>query len=325
MKNLLVGTSHMKKNFLLVLISLFFSFSAHAVHLDRSGKKTYHYYCTSADEKHYPLLKNLIASIHKIDYKNLDEIAVFNLGLNSFQLNELKNIKKVKVYEVEKTHPDILTYFHTGAGKQVRGWYAWKPVAMKQGLDMFPYFLYLDSGSLVLTSPDNLFKHIKQNGYFIISVGHNIVDRITTPVLEKIVYKLPQHQQDLVLNPNTINTAGGVQGLSREVFSSYIKPIYNLSSDLSVFMDDGSATLGFGAARHDQTLFSIYTNILGFKVHNGDGWSDLKVDGKNVPFHYVGNRPGVNEHTCIYSCRLETSLAQDILPYIHWKKKKKNK
>jgi len=57
-----------------------------------------HYYCTVADEKHFYMLLNLIGSLHKNDFDNLKEIAVFDLGFTDQQKQILKNIKKVEIY-----------------------------------------------------------------------------------------------------------------------------------------------------------------------------------------------------------------------------------
>lgn len=271
---------------------------------EKASAKIFHYYCTCADSVHFPLLINLIGSIHKVDFDALDQIAVFDLGFTIDQRKELERIEKVQVYDLEKKHPEILTYFQTSPVRSVRGWYAWKPVAMKQALDLFPYFMYLDAGSLVLNSTDNLFSHVHEQGYFFISVfPHNIVDRITKPVRDNLVAKLPVEQQKVILDKETYMVAGGVQGLSNKVRENYILPIYELASDLNFFADDGSASMGFGAARHDQTLFSIYAKLLNFKVHNGDGWSELTVNGEKIPFHYHWDKNKINDKTCVYSCR----------------------
>lgn len=279
-----------------------------------------HYYSTAADEKHYSLLRNLIASIHKVDFNYLEEIAVFDLGMTADQEQELGRMQKVAVYKIQMTHPDLLTYFTTNPwNKKVRGWYAWKPVVLKQALERFPYLLYLDAGTLVLSSPNDLFKHIQQNGYFLLSVNHNIVDRMTNPVREKLIPTLTLEQQRHVLDPDTWMVAGGIQGLSQAVFDSYILPIYSLTSDISFFADDGSARLGFGEARHDQNIFSIYARALNLKVNEGGGWSELNVDGKSIPFHYHWKRDCVNDKTCLFTCRFDGKLSEGIQDFIRWK------
>ncbi len=300
---------------LLTFFSLFHSLQAE--------EKTFHYYCTVADEVHYPLLLNLIGSIHKADFDHLDEIAVFDIGLTAEQRAKINQIEKTKVYDVEMIHPDLCTYFVTHpSGKRVRGWYAWKAVVMKQALDMYPYMLYIDAGSLVLSSPDNLFKHIQQNGYFLMHIApHNIADRITQSVLNKIIAPLPSDEQLRILSPNCYMVVSGVQGVSRDIYQSYLEPIYRCSFDLSNYMDDGSAKLGFGQGRHDQVLFSIYANLLNLKIEP-QSCAQLLVDGVYMPFHYQYDRPDVSQEICILSCRWDGTLSADKQNYIRWKTKK---
>lgn len=283
--------------------------------------KVFHYYCTVADARHFPQLINLIGSIHKHDFNALDEIAVFDIGLNQDQRNIIDNIEKTKLYAVEKTHKDIDKYFQTSPqGRTVRGWYAWKPVVFKQALDQFPYFIYLDAGSLVLSSPDNLFRHVQQQGYFIITLGnHPIEERITQAVIDQIVLKLPKEQAEFVLNKDTSMIDAGFQGLSRDVLAAYVMPMYQNSKNLDLFADDGSSKKGFGEGRHDQTLFSIYANLNKMNM-NPQGWSQLHFDGKSQPFHMHWDRNELNDFTSIYRSRGDYQYGGDKISYIHWKK-----
>ncbi|MCE5316939.1 MAG: hypothetical protein LLG04_06200 [Parachlamydia sp.] len=310
----------MKLSFIfLTAIILFYAELFSKEHCE-NDTEVFHYYSTVADEKHFLLVRNLIASIHQVDFDFLDEIVVFDIGLSHEQRKELGRMQKVSVYDIELTHPDLLTYFVTNPwNKQVRGWFAWKPVVLKQSLEMFPYLLYLDAGTLVLTSPCDLFKHIKQNGYFLLNVNHNIVDRLTNPLRDKLIPTLAPEQLHLVLHPDTWMVAGGIQGLSQAVYDDYIYPIYLLSYDLTLFADDGSAKLGFGEARHDQTIFSIFARVLNFRTNAGEGWSDLSVDGKMIPFHYHWNSDNVNNRTCLFTCRFNNNLTTGKLDFIRWK------
>jgi hypothetical protein len=289
------------KNFisLLAFFHLFFLGS-----LAGDEEKVFHYYCTVSDEAFFPLLLNLVGSIHKEDFEMTDQIAIFDIGMSAEQLRYLDTIEKVKVYPIERRHPQICTYFKSQPwGRMTRGWYVWKPVAIKQALEMFPYFLYIDSGTTVLSSTNNLFRHIKENGYFIINIApHNIEERITKNVIEKIVLKLPYEDQLRVLDPQTNMIDAGLQGISREVWENYVSPMYDLTTDLSVFEDDGSSRMGFGAARHDQTLFSIFACLNHFKTNN-QGWSFLNVGGRKIPFHMHWDSTCVHAKTCIFRSR----------------------
>jgi hypothetical protein len=302
--------------FLILLISVFCQkgFSS------EDSSKIFHYYCTVSDKEHFHLLLSLIGSIHQVDFDDLDEIAVFDIGLTQKQKEILRNIEKTKVYKTEEVDPDIFKLFKTTSyGRQVRGWFAWKPVIMKQALDMFPYYLYMDAGCLVLKSPGNLFKHIKQNGYFFIEIPpFSIEERITRPVIGKVISKFSKEKQKFFLSNDTYMIDAGFQGISRKIYNNYILPVYKMAFDLSLFADDGSARIGFGAGRHDQTLFSIFANAENFNF-NGNGWSNLKVDEKQVPFHIHWHRSYINEQTCIYRSRGDYNCFGDKTIFIHWR------
>jgi hypothetical protein len=228
------------------------------------------YVCTAADEKFYKYIKNFIASIHHHNFDDLGEIAIFDLGFTPEQREELSHIEKINVYDIERTNPDILTIFkvrppHAPEPHKVgRGWYSWKPVVLKQALDMFPYVLYLDSGVTVHRSLIPLFEHIWNEGCFLITCWHSIRWMATQYVIEKLDLKSPERA--FLLDENTHGISAGLQGVSRAVYNPYVLPMYELSKDIRCFIDDGTAPDGFGCARHDQTLFSIYVQYLALRV-----------------------------------------------------------
>ena len=284
-----------------------------------------HYYCTPSDEKHYHMLKNLIGSIHNVDFANLEEIAVFDLGLNNKQIIELKNMQKVNVYQVEKTNPDILKYFVTSPnGRKARGYFAWKPVVIKQALDMFPYVLYLDSGTTVLKPLNNLFEYIKNNEYFLLSCtaspNCNISNRITKTVLEQIISKLTPEMQTKILDEKTIEIDAGLQGLSRQMLNNYVLPMYNHSKNLDLFKDDGTAKFGYGAARHDQSLFSIHAHCLNLNIFP-EGWLNILLNNKLESLHIHWNREDINANTSIYRSRGDINFQGGKTKFIKFKNK----
>jgi hypothetical protein len=263
-----------------------------------------HYYCAPSDAKHYHLLKNLIGSIHKNDWKNTEEIMVFDLGMTKAQLSDLNKMKKVKVYNPEITHKNLLTPLLTHAnGRKVRGYFAWKPVMIKQALEKYPYVLYLDGGSTVLQPLDNLFKHISQNGYYLMTVGHHsIEERITKPVIDEVIRKFDATIQKKLMSPTTYMIDAGMQGLSRAIYTDYVIPNYNASYDLNLFKDDGSARIGYGEGRHDQTIFSIYAHALNLHI-NPQGWQYLSIDALPLKTHIHWHPKEININTIIYRSR----------------------
>jgi hypothetical protein len=277
---------------------------------DQRDAKNKHYYCIPADEKHMHMLKNLIGSIHKVDFDNVGEIAVFNLGLTAQQVRELNCMQKVHVYAVEITNPDLLTYFKTAPeGRKVRGYFAWKPVVMKQSLEMFPYVLYLDAGTTILKPMNDVFEYIQQHGYFLVSCSQtpncNIVNRITKKVLDSVVCRMQPAMQDFLLAEDTM-------------VYDYLGPVYVASQDLSLFEDDGSAKFGYGAGRHDQILFSIYAHYNQLKIHP-EGWLTLPLRDRTVRTHMHWDSAYVNADTVIYRSRHDIHFQGGSTQFIRYK------
>jgi len=262
------------------------------------------YFCTAADEKHYPILINLIGSIHKHNFYDTIEIRVYDLGFNDIQRRELSNIKKVKVYEVEKTNPDILTDIETAIDRKVKGLFSWKPVIIKDALDKYPYVLYLDAGTTIFKPLNNLFKHIVQNGYLLIDCGHSIKWMTTEYVINKLGLNLDSNKW--ILGDSVFGVDGGFQGISRSIYDSYVLPMYEMSKDIKNFTDDKTCPDGWGTGRHDQTLFSILAkqNNFDILVHDREDIDcSLKVDDKHVSFHLTHAKDRVKKTTDIFRSR----------------------
>lgn len=238
------------------------------------------YFVIATDDQFLKMAVNLIATIYKYNYENTKAIAVFDIGLTNLQREFLNRLEKVTVYDVELTHPDLLKVFLIrNDGKTARGWYSWKPVVMKQALDLFPYAIYTDAG-ISLTGPsDKLFEHIKNCGYFFISSGHKI--RPMTP--RNIIRKFDLHNNSLLLDSEGISA--GFQGISPKIYKDYILPLYEMTKDITNFADEGTAPGGFegqtdtqpafGYSRHDQTLSSILVRKLNYHVFAWRGTENL--------------------------------------------------
>lgn len=144
------------------------------------------YFSTVSDDKHYPMLLNLIGCLHRLHFDDIAEISVYDLGLTEQQKQELLCIEKVALCEIEKTNPYIFDLIETGPNRIVRGLFSWKPVVIRQSLDKYPYVLYVDAGTTILRSITGLFKHITQNGYFLTDCGHSIRWMATKTVIDRL-------------------------------------------------------------------------------------------------------------------------------------------
>lgn len=264
------------------------------------------YICTAAGSSYYPHLLNMIGSLYRVNFNELKQLAIFDIGLTPEQRKTLQTIEKVEVYDVELTHPDLLKPIPVNhAGKKVPGLYAWKPVIMKQCLDMFPYVLYMDAGTTILKPLNDLFKHIIQHGYFLTDCGHDIRWMTTKYIIEKFNLNAPENIW--ILDKSTCGIAGSPQGLTHTVYNNYVMPMYELTKTFRSFVDDGTTPEGFGTGRHDQTLFSVIARLQKFNVHvqdNGDGrMINLMVDGKPTKIHITWNPARVCKDTVIFSSR----------------------
>lgn len=239
-------------------------------------------FVTIADKEHYGMLNKCLASIVETNRKHLSHIAVFDLGFTPGQRESLNILEFVHVYDIESVNPDMFKMFVVRSdGRKARGWYSWKPVVLKQALDMFPVILYMDASTIVKKSLKSFFAHIRQNGYLLIGGCHDGRAMTTQTIIEKFQLNLPKRAWVL----DEIGLEAGFQGLSREVYANYVHPVYELARDIRNFEDDGSAPLGFGYARHDQTLFNIYARLLKLDVKQRNRFV-LNLSGKTIPFRF---------------------------------------
>jgi len=269
-------------NYLLIIL---FGFSPALVSANSESNKFY--FATSADTEHYNWLCTQIQSIHQYDLDRLGAIAVFDLGLTPQERAHVESLSHVAVYDVEPVNPYLFTKFPTLSGGRYpkRGWFSWKPVAIKMALDLFPYVLYMDAGIKLNRSAAPLFAHIKEKGYFLIQ-SHWIYEMATQWVIKKFGLDTPEKQWIL----SEIGISAGLQGLSRKVYDSYVYPMYTLAKDIRNFEDDGTCPRGFGFGRHDQALFSIMAKDLGFEILGGASFK-LSNNARITLSDYISFKP----------------------------------
>jgi hypothetical protein len=130
-------------------------------------------------------------------------------------------------------------------------------------LQQFPYVLYIDSGVEVKCALDGFFVALLKRGHYLFDCGNEIEPMVTQHV--KKLFDI-EHMNDKKFLKN-IGISAGIQGLTRSMLEPYVKPMYEFAKDIRNFQDDGTAPGGFGAARHDQALFSILAIQLKLKTH----------------------------------------------------------
>jgi len=286
------------------------------------------YFCTAADSHYFNALLNLIASIHKTNFDNLVEIAVFDLGLTHTQLELLSTMQKVSIHTVEQVHPDILKPFLTSNwGKVVPGWYAWKPVVVKQALQLFPYVLWIDAGFTILKPIDNLFDYISQEGYFLCTIGDCLpYEKPSFPLSWGMTRYVREqfnldHKNSWILEQPFV--CASIFGVSREKSNLFLEVFYKLASNLNNFKDDGTTPNGFGTGRHDQTLLGIIAYINNLTIYQQDYTQKqpiaLPLFGKNYDFYLTSDGKYVSDKTDIYHSRNNHMSYEDSLYSIKYK------
>jgi len=311
-----------KKSSLILAFFLFFGISNNSICNDPL------YFSTACSGSYYfYYLLNLIGTIHEICFDNLGEIAVFDLGMTDQQKKYLNKIKKISVYDIEKTNSGITKKFVAHPdGKIATGWFSWKFVILKQSLELFPYFLYLDAGTTLLKPIDHLFAYIKKKGYFLATIGnesdngkyrHPVGWGMTEFVKKKFGIETPE--KEWILDQEIV--MGGIMGFSKKTLRSIVYPLYYLSFDLRNFADDGTTKDGFGTGRHDQVLLSIMAYSKGWKVFKQDYTQAHPMVLKKTlsPLYITWNGDFVCEKTHIYSSRYNLKHFKENTAYIQFK------
>jgi len=120
-------------------------------------------FLTGADENFYSPLLNLLRSLNK--YHPESEIKVYDLGLNSTQVNNIKKtFNNVKVFDFEfSKYPDFLMN-RDEYGKL--GSYAWKSSIIEENKNLESLILWMDSAN-ILNSNLNLLKiYLLEFGFY---------------------------------------------------------------------------------------------------------------------------------------------------------------
>jgi hypothetical protein len=294
-------------NFLKIFFSVFILYS---VQLNSTDQAKTFYICTAANSAYYSRLINLIGSLHATNFENLNTIAVFNLGLSQREKDQLNSIRRVKVFEINAPNPDQLKFFYSHKEKRtVLGWYTWKPTIIKQSLDMFPYVLWIDAGTTILRPLDDLFTHLKNEGYFLCTIGDELLNgkyarsvRWGATQYAINAFDLTPAEKDRILDQESI--MGGVIGASKNHWSydKFFMPLYEMAKDMRNFQDDGTAQ-EYG--RHDQTIMSFLAYSQNLTVFKQDRKQIIPICLSDTPHELfiTWDAKFVDSRTDIFSSR----------------------
>lgn len=115
---------------------------------------------TAANAKYYNSVLTLIASIHKHSFDLIDQIFVFDLGLDTSERKRIEKASKVSVV-------DYPSHVNTNPKD-----YAFKCYSIYWGQDFGKNVFWLDAGAMALKSIENIFNIINEEGIFLVGDVH---------------------------------------------------------------------------------------------------------------------------------------------------------
>jgi hypothetical protein len=155
---------------------------------------------------------------------------------------------------------------------------------------------------------DDVFKYIQDHGYLLTQ------DQVWCIGGKNVQFKIGEHCTKYVVDEFKLNTPenlwilqapnvyAAIQGLSKEkMYDSYVMPTYECAKDLRNFQDDGSSPYGFGWARHDQTVYSIFARKLKLDVIEPHKDVELSVCGKKFTVRVSDYEP--ENPDIFYNCK----------------------
>ncbi len=105
----------------------------------------------------------LISSIHQHSFNTVNEIYVYDIGLNNEERQKIMNLEKVTLIMVNK-----LKYHHINWILSNINNYAWKPLCIFDAQKYGDLILYLDSGIVTLENIQRIYDLIEKDDIFLV-------------------------------------------------------------------------------------------------------------------------------------------------------------
>lgn len=121
---------------------------------------------TSSNSIYFDSLLTLINSVHKYSLNILDQIFVYNLGLEKSEINRLVSMKNVTVLEFSEEAKSSHTKFMEPKS------YVYKTYCLYQGKNYGRNVLWVDAGAMFLDSCQVIFNKINSQDIFLVKDIH---------------------------------------------------------------------------------------------------------------------------------------------------------
>ena len=214
---------------------------------------------TAATSNYYESLVTLIASVHRHSYDLVDEIVVYDLGLEYNQIEELKGYSKTKYV----TFPTICGEYFEGYLHPKS--YAYKLYCVAKPDTDLTNILWLDAGVMALQSLEEIFKIIKREHIFLVGDQHLNRD-YTSKKCQKILNATVSELNDTQLS-------AGILGYRRQGrYNRLIEEAFEFSKIPDCVPREENNH------RHDQSVYSILASRYNCKKYDIDRfgyWTDI--------------------------------------------------
>lgn len=213
---------------------------------------------TAANRLYFRALETLISSIHEHSFNEVDEIHVYDIGLDQSEIAKLKTMQKVVVRTIDLIplpYPEYLL---------PKG-HAYKLFCVYNSKNYAKKVLWLDAGTMLLQNVKEIFNIIEQEKIFLVEDVH-LNKTFTKTKCKQIMKATEKELNDTHLSSGIIGfeTGGKYEQLFAEAFE------YSKIKECIIGDEENH--------RHDQSVYSILASRYNCKKHNIDKygyWTDL--------------------------------------------------
>jgi lipopolysaccharide biosynthesis glycosyltransferase len=213
---------------------------------------------TAANTPYFDSLRTLINSIHKHSFNVVDEIIVYNLGLEKNNIDDLNKIQKVRVVDYDTSNIPYPGYLNPKA-------YAFKIYSIYSACKLAKNVFWLDAGVMLLNDIAEVFDIISNEDIFLVGDQH-LNKNFTHQRCIEIMNATTEELDDVQLS-------AGIFGIKSEgKYTRLLGDAYNFSKieDCITGTDNNH--------RQDQSVLSILASRYGCKKYDIDRygyWTDL--------------------------------------------------
>ena len=195
---------------------------------------------TAANSKYFDSLKTLISSIHKTSYDIVDEIIIYDLGLDVLEIDFLNGLEKCKTVNIKNAYLGDLPFDEFLDPTC----YAFKCFCLVDARKYGENIFWLDSGACALQSIYKIFEIIKNDEIF--CVGDKHLNKNYTS------YKCSELMSATETELNDTQLSAGIIGYKKNGKHQHI---FDKAYEFSKIKD---CIIGHeNNHRHDQSIFSI--------------------------------------------------------------------